>query len=546
MTLAEGEQAKPRRHNSQPRRQKVNAKPSSSDKQASAALPLPPKTMDTPTKPNPIQRRGSPNVAQQNRAIVDANRSPPTPPRRSSMYDTFDGLKNGEVSASELKGQRRRKSDKIQGHKHSGSISQMPSFGTPQSTERKHSMTPGRSNGTPLQAYAGPTFHASPAASALPLPKFFSKSVPAADKGSSLSAMMEKEVSGVSPEPPSDGSEDSPTFGKAQRAGVNQVGEETPLDIFFRADRMEKARQQSECIPNSSVGAIHDAGPSSALDPSSGSAVSPSKDARHHARHATNNSVGELFSLEIDDKSPNTILQKPSEHSARFKTGSIRPTSAPPHTDGQADNEEEQRKAKTLLLKQLLMSPQLQSPATSTRSQINQSDGESSPRQQSPRGQPSPRPKTLGRATSIPGSYSNVSGQDPKNPASLPRLQNFVTSKEKSTGSPRPRPHSSNLRKEVRLPTSPARADLPELPATPTPSRASNQNLYPESEVQPNNNVSGNTPPFAPDFSSNKIFHGMDNASTQGSKSTKSMEDDLRRILKLNILGGNSANGVRS
>ena len=547
MTLAEGEQVKLRQHNSQSRRQKVNAKPSLSDKQASTVLPLPAKPLDTPTKPKSILRRGSPNVSEQNQAVVDANNTPATPPRRSSLYDTFDRPRNGEVSASELKNQRRRRSDKFQGHKHSGSISQMSSFSTPQSSERKHSMTPGRSNGTPLQAYAGPTFHASPAASALPLPKFFSKSVPAADKGPSLSAMMEREASEVSPEPPSDGSEDSPMFGKAQRAGENQGREESPLDIFFQADKREKARQRSECIPNSSIGANHDRGTPSALNPSSSSAVSPSKNIRHHSRHATGNSVGELFSLEIDDKSPNTIPQKSSEQSPSFMTSSMRPNSVPPHAAVQADNEEEQRKAKTLLLKKLLMSPQLQPPATpSPRSQINQSDGESSSRQQSTRGQPSSKSKIPGRATSVPGSYSNSPGEALKNAASLPRLQNFVTSKKKSTSSPRPRPHSSNLRTEVTLPVSPARAELPELPATPTPSRALNQNCSPKSQGHSNNNVNGNTMPFASDFSSNKLFHGMDNASKQGSNSTKSMEDDLRRILKLSILGGNGANGVRS
>ncbi|MCJ1427083.1 hypothetical protein MMC29_004986 [Sticta canariensis] len=37
--------------------------------------------------------------------------------------------------------------------------------------------TPSRSTATPSQAYAGPLFHASPAASALPIPKWFSKTV---------------------------------------------------------------------------------------------------------------------------------------------------------------------------------------------------------------------------------------------------------------------------------------------------------------------------------------------------------------------------------
>ena len=547
-----GEKHKPRRHSSHPRRYKANAKPQS-DKQDGPTFSNPPNPTSTPTKPKSILRRGSPSLAQQDRNVTEASSTPSTPPRPNSMYDNYDGPGEGDASAMGLKGQRR-KSDKFQGHKHSGSSSPMIGLDTPRSKERPHSMTPGRPNGTPLQAYAGPTFHASPAASALPLPKFFSKSVPAAKKGPSLSAMMEKEAPEVSPELPSDENEVSPTFGKAHRVDENRHREESPLDIFFQADRKEKERQRSESAANISVASENNIHSSSALHPRPGSSLQSHKDVRHHSRNATGSSLGELFSFEIDNKAPKIInTQETSNGSPSFYDNSIRPNSAPPDAAIPAKIEEEQRKAKTLLLKRLLMSPQIQDKTSSSPpSKTNSGDGGTSTWQQFPHDQPSFNPSLSGSATatatSVPSLHSTISGPDLKKLAASPRQQDILATKEKSTGSPRPRPNSSNLRREVTLPTSPARADLSELPATPTQSRVSHRNLSPSPQIHVNRNANGSIPTFYPDFSTSKIFHGMENASTQSPNSgntAKSMEDDLRRILKLNILGGNGANGVR-
>lgn len=543
MPLVGGEPEKPRRQNIHSRRQKVNAKASLSDKQEPATLPIPPNTTTTPTKPKSILRRGSSYVAQQNQAVADTNSTPTTPPRPTSMYNTISKPQEEEVAATEPKGQRRRKSGKLQGHRHSGSTSAVPSPGTPQPRERQHSMTPGRANATPLQAYAGPTFHASPAASALPLPKFFSKSVPAAEKGTSLSTMMEKEVEEVSPEPASDENQESPTFGKAYRVGETRIREESPLDIFFKADRREKARQQSESNP---VGTFL---PPSTCTPSLGSVSSSKNDVRHHSRHASGSSVGEMFPLDIGDRAPiSTDTQNVFKESSSFSPGSVRPSSAPPDAAGQADAEEEQRKAKTLLLKKLLMSPQPQrSTRPSPRAELNPNHRDSSIREQPLRVRSSPSQDIKGSAvsaTSTPSAHSVVSGQDLKHAASLSRLQSSLNTKETNTGSPRPRPQSSNLRKEVTLPVSPTRIDLPELPATPTPSRVSAQYVSPKTQAHTRNSTNGNVLVFNPDFSSNKIFQGMDNTPTQVSNPTKSMEDDLRRILKLNVPGGTGVNGI--
>lgn len=84
-------------------------------------------------------------------------------------------------------------------------------------------ITPSKLSSTPpAKAYAGPTFHSSPAPSALPMPKFFSKSVPATPAGTSLQTMMESDASDSS---------DS-TAGPTGR-------EQSQLELLFRAARAE-------------------------------------------------------------------------------------------------------------------------------------------------------------------------------------------------------------------------------------------------------------------------------------------------------------------
>lgn len=97
---------------------------------------------------------------------------------------------------------------------------------------------------TPMkQAYAGPTFHASPAASSLPKPKFFSKSVPSATPASSLQARLDADPNKEQSQTPSPESEDvlEPALPRPQQAP--NAREDSPLDLFFNAHRAEQARR---------------------------------------------------------------------------------------------------------------------------------------------------------------------------------------------------------------------------------------------------------------------------------------------------------------
>ncbi|GAB7343786.1 hypothetical protein MBLNU457_1759t1 [Dothideomycetes sp. NU457] len=85
-------------------------------------------------------------------------------------------------------------------------------------------------------AYAGSTFQASPAPASLPMPKFFSKSVPSANADGGLQSRMEKEAR------TSEGRDADTNTLKPANSGDRG---NSPLDLFFRADREEKARKQS-------------------------------------------------------------------------------------------------------------------------------------------------------------------------------------------------------------------------------------------------------------------------------------------------------------
>ncbi|KAF1346843.1 hypothetical protein BDV97DRAFT_227770 [Delphinella strobiligena] len=94
-------------------------------------------------------------------------------------------------------------------------------------------------------AYASAAFHQSPAASSLPMPKFMSKSVPANAPNDSLQARLDHDSrkTSASPSPPA-----VPTPDPLAR-------EKSPLDMFFNADRNEKAKQTvgtqpSPFVPN--------------------------------------------------------------------------------------------------------------------------------------------------------------------------------------------------------------------------------------------------------------------------------------------------------
>lgn len=86
-------------------------------------------------------------------------------------------------------------------------------------------------------AFAGATFHASPAPSSLPIPSFLAKAMDSPQ-------VKESDRSHQQPSPPLSDSE-VPTPRQASALAKEVPREESPLDIFFRADREERLRRAS-------------------------------------------------------------------------------------------------------------------------------------------------------------------------------------------------------------------------------------------------------------------------------------------------------------
>ncbi|CAG8125251.1 unnamed protein product [Penicillium olsonii] len=96
-----------------------------------------------------------------------------------------------------------------------------------------HRSTPNHTGVTSPQlkesaAYAGPTFHASPAPSSLPMPKFLPKAAPDADLVPPLET--DSDSADLSPEP-----ETTPSKHRSRHPPANPEPKSTPLDFMFQA-----------------------------------------------------------------------------------------------------------------------------------------------------------------------------------------------------------------------------------------------------------------------------------------------------------------------
>ena len=364
------------------------------------------------------------------------------------------------------------------------------------------SLTSSRPNVTPLKAYAGPTFHASPAASSLPIPKFLSRSVPNVDKTSSLKVMMQQEAVDTTSE-----SDSSPSLERSQPTQENGAREASPLDIFFQADRDSKAKVQSE-NPAGSKGLR-----------------SESKNGfRHHSRQLTDNSLGGIFPLEMDGatpRTPDTISNEPITPAPKPKT--------------KVDYKDDQRKAQTLELQKLLYSPKPQRPVSSSARSDNPSQGLDSP-----------SPKTSSHDDS-PRLVPDATNREQQRQATLMALaQKQISGINNNNGSAVQRPRSSKLWKEMSL-GSPG-LQPSEVPVTPTQSRLQKTSDPANGHThQQRNDYASPHSPFSSAFSPPaKTLGELQSTPPRHPKDAKSIEEDLRRILKLDVLGGDAVTDVLS
>ncbi|KAH6715296.1 hypothetical protein BKA61DRAFT_350522 [Leptodontidium sp. MPI-SDFR-AT-0119] len=143
-------------------------------------------------------------------------------------------------------------------------------------------------------AYAGSTFHASPAPSALPIPSFYSKSVPDSPGVKGLKSLKGAALPAADSTP----TRTTPSADHLQR-------EESPLDLFFKADREERARSASAAQVLAAAN-----GPfPPPLESPRNSQTPPARSTQNRARQGDSNRISSsgMFAMELDgDRAPGT------------------------------------------------------------------------------------------------------------------------------------------------------------------------------------------------------------------------------------------------
>ena len=368
-----------------------------------------------------------------------------------------------------------------------------------------HRHTSSQSNMTPQpkdSAYAGPTFHASPAPSALPIPSFFSKSLPESDLATTVetdsdTADMDGDLETTPskprarpPQPPPQPVADEP--------------QATPLDFLFKAAvKMRESNQMTSPEASSRM-------------------RSPQTD----PKYLHSNSSGGVFPFEMD-------------HSEQSRASPIGPSFAPSYQDRmnalrssssnspvRSPGAEEQRRMKTQELKDLLLNPRPQKPSSV------------SPPQQPPypayygtgaHGNPSiPHYATPTRTHSGPA----VPLSHGHSPAQLHQMPNNAS----RPSSHHTYHHQAQVPTQVRNTESPLRREVPTNYNVPSPGPygypyARQGHVQPA--VPPANYISPQPQYTTPAFN----MHAQ-SPSPSKPHDTKQMEDQLRQILKLDATTG--------
>lgn len=354
-----------------------------------------------------------------------------------------------------------------------------------------HRHTSSRSNITPQpkdSAYAGPTFHASPAPSALPIPSFFSKSLPESDLATTLETDSDT----------ADTEGDLETTPSKPRARPPQPAADepkpTPLDFLFKA-----AVQARQSNPMSS--------------PESSSRV---RSPQTEPKQPYSNPPGGMFSFEMGPENGRTSNIGPSfAPSYQDRMSAFRSNSSPPTESPEA---EEERRMKNAELRHLLLNPRPQKSASGSPAQEYTANHG---------GRPHVNPNlppyaTPSRTSSGPPAPVNRG----YSPAQLPPMPNHGGY-----------PYGYANGHQVRNTESPLRREVPPNQYhVPSPGPYGNHYMGQapaQAAVPPNNYVSPQ-----PQYATAAFRMPTHSPSPSKSVDTKKMEDDLRRILKLDAAPG--------
>ena len=356
-----------------------------------------------------------------------------------------------------------------------------------------HTGSPPQQQATPnKQAYAGPTFHSSPAPSKLPIPSFYSKSLPISAPPRSSDT---NDVSG------GQHSEITESLESLDATTPQQQRESTPLDFLFEAARQARDTPRGESPTSRSVNI---------------SAFGDSPLSRSPAPR--NNSHDMDFPFELDGNGSDFV---PIGHAFatpyRKRLESLRLANSQ-HAPPEMQTDGDECKSKTEALKKLLLKPNTTPPLavpTDANNPFNARtlDHQFEPsryhlRQRSGPSLSSPPPSSNGRSGPQYVPTGSLAG-----PLGRP------------IASPVHRPASSSLRREYQMEPTQGSAEVISGGMQSHPLISTARKHHQHSDVGREDSL---------DASTSLTFHEQSMAQ-KPTRSSQSLEDDLRRVLNINL-----------
>ncbi|KAL4917928.1 hypothetical protein BDW62DRAFT_73028 [Aspergillus aurantiobrunneus] len=355
--------------------------------------------------------------------------------------------------------------------------------------------------------YAGPTFHASPAPSALPIPSFFSKSFPDSD----LAPTLEHDSDNIDIDADV---ENTPSKPKSRSLVPQEERESTPLDFLFKAAvEARKSRQQS---PE----------PSPRLQ-------SPQTDSKAIQHRNFHNDTTGMFPIEMGGSDLSYSPIGPSfAPSYKDRMNALRSASSPSPT--LQDLGEEERKAKTEALKSLLLNPRPQRPSS-----ISQPNHDKTNHKQE-------RPVLNTTVPHFATPLRTTSGPPAMNSHGDPLGKKLSHSGFGPRTGPNQTRFNSMQTHHLQDPTSGSGvlvSNPGNVPSTPRQAYGSPPRAYPAPNLPAHQRNSTCCPRLNSKFPASRNLLASANSPAPD---TKQMEDDLRRILKLDVNQSIPSNGIQS
>ena len=460
-----------------------------------------------------------PSPTEGTKEAVRKDQQPRKPRNRKPQTQSIPQL-DGTVSDSVLQPSASPGLKKGPKQRQNGSTSAVPSQNIQVGRTNGHKPRPVSMGGNMLpatpakeQAYAGPTFHASPAPSSLPVPKFFSRSVPNVAAQPSLQARMEGERT-----PEKEPSPEPDIISPPRDA-------ESPLDMFFKADRAEKDKRRSG---------------SNLLSPEM--AV---RQPQTEPRNPFQQSGKSIFLREMDGEdenmpSPKTIPPTNRPHPTE------RARSSPGSVPQAGDDSDDQRRASTQALKDLLFANVNNASTSSstppkTQPRAQSSGGSTIPPRQtpSPFQRSSSGPSTPAPSTEQNSHYALHYGNRNLSPM-FKAVRNETPTRPSGLRQELPNDGLSGANRQQPVRSPPPQIDPNSFSRAYLGQQAKSSVPSDPPPVQFPNGTQSAPFPAPPSGSKRGVLDGQPSAASprnSGSQDIKGMEDDLRRMLKLNVMG---------